>query len=308
MSDDPLCFEQLHIDVARNSTDDFNPFHDPRRWQGIRGNPFGSTIALGFQMEMLAADRVATHRGRSDRCPDPTDEGPHYSNFEFQFARPLLAGEPFRVDVKRTVATPDGAKTSNRVILRADDGALVLRGTLSETAEPRFLHDETPRGLPSLEHLPDRIRVPGTPYFAKRKYMNTSNAKNFLVGSLCNQHDYFDELDERICFPPLFTVSLLSCALLERGWAEGYDFEADPVVYTHHRISVDNRLQRQVRSNDVLYLLVQGPLPVESPVGRGEDGAAPQRYHCFGLLHGRDLLFRASVGLLPLRGFTRAPG
>jgi hypothetical protein len=26
----PFCFEQLHIDVARITTDDFNPFHDPK--------------------------------------------------------------------------------------------------------------------------------------------------------------------------------------------------------------------------------------------------------------------------------------
>ena len=26
--DAPLAFEQVHIEVARNATDDFNPFHD----------------------------------------------------------------------------------------------------------------------------------------------------------------------------------------------------------------------------------------------------------------------------------------
>ena len=307
MSTESLSFEQLHIDVARNSTDDFNPFHDPQRWGRIAGNPFGSTIALGFQMEMLAADRVAAQRGLVERCCQDEENGLHFTNYEFHFARALAAGEPFQVQVKGTVAGARAAGISNRVLLRSADGGLVLRGTVSETPEPRFLRDQMPSGLPSLEHLPDRTRVPGTPYFAKRKFMNASNAKNFLLGCLCRQQDYLDELSERVCFPPMFTASLLSCALLEKGWAERYDFEADPMVYTSHQISVDNRLQARVRSNDSLYILVQGPLPTEPIRGLGGGQVAQQQYHCFGMLHGRELLFRASVKLAPLHGFP-APG
>jgi len=302
MSTESPRFEQLHIDVARNSTDDFNPFHDPRRWHRIAGNPFGSTIALGFQMEMFAADRVEAQRG-GGRCEQAAGDGLHFSNYEFHFARALLAGEPFQVQVKKTVTSEDAAGITNRVVLRTQDGGLVLRGTVSQTPEPRYLHDQVPSGLPSLEHLPDRTRVPGTPYFAKRKFMNASNAKNFLLGSLCGQGDYFDELSERVCFPSMFTASLLSCALLEKGWAERYDFEADPMVYTSHQISVDNRLQAKVKSNDSLYILVRGPLPTEPIRGLGGARVAQQQYQCFGMLHGRDLLFRASVKLAPLHGF-----
>ena len=32
LSDTEL-FNQLHIDVARNATDDFNLFHDSKKWQ-----------------------------------------------------------------------------------------------------------------------------------------------------------------------------------------------------------------------------------------------------------------------------------
>lgn len=305
VSDRFLSFEQLHIDVARNSTDNFNPFHDPRRWQRIAGNPFASTIALGFQMEMLAADRVARHRGNSDPCATAGEEGLHFSNFEFHFARALGAGERFTVQVRDTVVADDGRGLSNRVVLRAEDGGLILRGSVSDTAGARFMPDEAPSGLPSLEHLPDRIRVPGTPYFAKRKFLNTSNGKNFVLAALCHQHDYFDELAERVCFPPLFTASLVSCALLEKGWAEHYDFEADPMVYVSHQISVDKRLQRRLRSNDVLHLLVDGPHPVETPGGGGSHRAALQQYRCFCLVHGRETLFRASLRLAPLRSFVR---
>ena len=50
-----LLFSQIHIDAARNASDDFNPFHDPYKWDAINNNPFGSTIVLGFQLEALAA-------------------------------------------------------------------------------------------------------------------------------------------------------------------------------------------------------------------------------------------------------------
>ena len=48
-----FCFQQIHIDVARNATNDYNPFHDPHKYQLIRGNPYDGTIVLGFQIECL---------------------------------------------------------------------------------------------------------------------------------------------------------------------------------------------------------------------------------------------------------------
>jgi hypothetical protein len=302
MSKQDLGFTQLHIDVARNATDDFNPFHDPLRFQRVAGNPFGAPIALGFQLEFLAADRVERYRSAHDDHDPALRADLCYSNYEFRFAAALRADEPFVLEVKPTVDRLDrGDGLSNRVVIRRAGGDLVLTGTQSETATPRFLADALPQGLPSLEHFPDRIPLPGTPYFLKRKYLNTANGKNFALGALCAQQDYFDELAEQVHFPPLFTAALLSSALLEKGQYEGYDFAAAPLVYTSHQISVDNRLQRQLRSNDVLYLLVEGPDPLAAPQGLGSRAPAQQRYRCYGLVHRRQLLFRASVQLAPLR-------
>ncbi|MCB1798701.1 MAG: hypothetical protein KDI67_07455 [Gammaproteobacteria bacterium] len=304
MAEQLLCFDQVHIDVARNSTDDFNPFHDPQRWQNIRGNPFASPIALGFQMEFLAADRVARHRRSNAEDTLIAEHALHFSNYEFHFADALRVGEAFSVTVKNTIdKSAQGGGLSNRIVLRKAAGDLVLMGTQSETAEPRFLPDAVIEGLPSLEHLPDRAMAPGTPYFRKRKFLNTSNGKNFAVGALCDQHDYFDELSERVDFPPLFTASMVSCALLEKGWAHGHDFEADALVYTSHQISVDNRLQRKLRSNDMLNILVEGPLTPPPPKGLGCASVDQQLYRCLGVLHGRQILFRANVQLAPLRSF-----
>ncbi len=49
-SHEALCFQQIHIEVARNATDDFNPFHDKNRWQNVASNPFGGPIVLGFKL------------------------------------------------------------------------------------------------------------------------------------------------------------------------------------------------------------------------------------------------------------------
>lgn len=309
MTTGSLRFEQIHIDVARNSTDDFNPFHDPLRWRDIASNPFGGTIALGFQTAFLVADRVRRQRISGGETALVEQHGLHFSNFDFLFAGALRPGEGFDVEVRRTVdKTGDGGGLSNRVLVRKAERALALMGSVSETAAPRFLadaDDELAR-LPRLAELPDRSASPDGRYFVKRKFMNTSNGKNFTLGALCEQHDYFDELSDRVQFAPMFSAALLSCALLERGWAAGYDFCADPLVYTAHQISVDNRVQRRLRSNTRLHLLVDGPLPVAAAGGLGQAAVEQQRYRCFALLDDACVLLRANLMLAPLHAILAA--
>ena len=296
----PYCFEQLHIDVARNCTDDFNPFHDPERWRCIRDNPFGSTIVLGFQTEFLVSDLLSRQRRLNGEISDPEELGLGYSNFEFRFAGALKPGERFEVDIRKTVdKIASGGGLSNRVVVRKQNRDLVLMGTLSETPEPRFLADTDLTSLPPTEQLADRQSIPGSPYFHKRKFLTTSNGKNFVLAGLGAQQDYFDELDEFVQFPPVFTAALLSCGLLEKARQEGYDFEADPVVYTSHQISVDRRLQRALRSNDQLHLLIEGPLQMTTG-GLGNAGPEQQLYHVYGVLDRYAILFRARVQMAAL--------
>jgi hypothetical protein len=301
LNEGPYCFEQLHIDVARNSTDDFNPFHDPRRWQHIRDNPFGSTIVLGFQTEFLVSDLVSRQRRLHGELEDPEELGLGFSNFEFRFAGVLKPGDRFDVDVRKTVdKIASGGGLSNRVVVRKRNRDLVLIGTQSDTAEPRFLADTGLNLLPPTEELGDRQMIPGSPYFHKRKFLTTSNGKNFVLAGLGTQQDYFDEIDEFVHFPPVFTTALLSCGLMEKARSEGYDFEADPVVYTSHQISVDRRLQRALRSNDQLHLLIEGPLDVPAAGGLGNAGLEQQLYHVFGVLDRYAILFRARVQMAAL--------
>lgn len=294
-------FQQLHIDVARNSTDDFNPFHDPLRWQRINGNPFGGPIVLGFQLEFLASDRIRRYRDAEGVAEPPS----RYRNFEFSFADALRADEEFIVDIRKTVdKLAQGAGLSNRVVLRKTNGKPFLIGTQSETPAPRFDVDAGLDGLPSLSTMPDRSVIPMTDLFLKRKYLTTSNAKNFSLAALCRQQDYIDELDEKVFFAPLFTASLLSCALLERGLAHGHDFEARPMVYTGHQISVDMDLQGRLRSNDRLHLLVTAPETLLPRKGLGKASVEQQQFRCLGVIGDDRLLFRARVQLAPLQAFV----
>ncbi|WP_018873509.1 hypothetical protein [Thioalkalivibrio sp. ALJ16] len=306
MADSPTdtarVFQQIHIDVARNSTDDFNPFHDGDKWARIRGNPFGGPIVLGFQLESLVEDLVNAVRRAED---EPEDAALPFRNYQFTFAGALRADEAFTTVVKpsvRRAATTGSPQVSNRVAMRKGDG-LVLLGHVRDTPTPLALAD-TPLPLPSqrpIERLADRCVIAESGWFHKRKFMSNSNAKNLLSGSLVRQAGYFDELEDCINFPDMFPVSLISCALLERAHATGHDFYAQPLVYTTHHISVDQRLARGLRSADALHILVSPPESV-TPADRGlaSPGTGQQRYRCLGLLADSSVLFRADLTLAPI--------
>ena len=297
--DKTFCFRQIHVDAARNSTDDFNPFHEPRRCRDIRGNPYATAIVLGFQLELLIEHEMNLHRDMYDEGEFIARHELHFSNYQLTFANALLPDEPFRLEVKPTLVKSAPPTLSNRVVVRKEE-AIVMIGYKRETAEPLVMPGRSPGPLPDLARSEDRALVPGTTYFLKRKFMNTGNAKNFVVGSLCDQGYYFDELEDRVNFPDMFPVSLLSCALLEKAMKEQHDFMANPMVYVAHSISVDRRLARSLRSNDVLNVLVEGPNIAEGDAGLGKSAAGEMLFNCFGLVQDVQILYRAEVHIAPL--------
>jgi len=315
----PLAFQQIHIDAARNATDDFNPFHDPRKARLVRGNPFAGTIVLGFQLEGLIEHAIDLHRDAHAERATIEREGLHFSNYQLTFASVLAPGQRFGIEIKPTIVAADRSSLSNRVVIRAEGGVapptpgvapptpggMVLIGYKRETREPLVAADRDPPALPALRPLPDRSFVPGTACFLKRKFLNTGNAKNFLAGSLCDQGYYFDEIAERVNFPDLFPASLLSCALLEKAQQEGHDFLVDPMVYMAHTIAVDRRIARRLRSNDVLHMLVEGPETVEGDKGLKTSGVRKLRFRCFGLVGQEQMLYRAEVLMAPLASILR---
>ena len=103
----PLAFQQIHIDAARNATDDFNPFHDPRKARLVRGNPFAGTIVLGFQLEGLIEHAIDLHRDAHAERATVEREGLHFSNYQLTFASVLAPGQRFGIEIKPTIVAAD---------------------------------------------------------------------------------------------------------------------------------------------------------------------------------------------------------
>lgn len=297
---EPLTFQQIHIDAARNSTDDFNLFHDRRKWERIRGNPFGGPIALGFQLECLVEDQLRRYREENSEAALIDNNRLRFSNYQFTFASVVKPGETVQVEIKKSQFKPgDNATLSNRIAIKGE-GGLVIFGFKRESQAPLFLSEADLSALPDLTHQPDRSYIDGARLFYKRKFMSTGNAKNFLSGSLADQSAYFDELEERVRFPESYPAGLISCALLERARHNHHDFEHEPMVYTSHNISIDRELTHGLRSNDVLHLLVDEPTALTT--GKG---GSQYLHHCFGLLQNGAVLFRAEITMMPLAAILK---
>jgi len=299
-------YQQIHIDAARNATDDFNPFHDQQKWSRIRGNPFGMPIALGFQVEALIEYLVTLFREQTGEHELIDQHQLHFSNFQFTFADVVRPGELFHVDIKKTVnRIGESGQLANRVVVKKQ-GGLVLLGYQRESATPLCIPDADISQLVDLDSAEDRSWVAQHRYFLKRKYMSTGHGKNFLAGSLVDQHYYFDEMEGRVQFPAMFPAALLSCALLEQAKQDHYAFEVNPVVYTSHHVSVDKRVLQTLKSNDRLNLLVTTPETVPAGKGLGKMGFPQQLQRCFGLLAGNRILFQAEVAMAPLEAMLQA--
>lgn len=302
-----LRFQQIHIDAARNATDDFNPFHDPGKFARIRDNPYGGSIALGFQLECLCAYLVDRQQERGWEGDFIAEHGLAFSNYQFTFAGALVCDQDFTLEVRPTLTRIDPPSLANRILVRRGEHTMLL-GNRRETQEPLVAEDPALEGLGNLRGAPDRSLLMDTGYFLKRKYLNTGNAKNFLAGSLVDQAYYFDELAERIRFPQMFPCALLSCALLERGRWVGHDFMANPMVYASHHISVDRQLARQLHSNDVLHMLVANPQPADKARGLVGHEQEALLYRCYGYVGNGQLLYRAQILLIPLAAILASLG
>jgi len=300
----PLTLLQIHIDAARNSTDDFNLFHDSKKWDRINGNPFAGPIALGFQLECLLEDQLRLYRQQHNETEIIDGKGLRFSNYQITFASVVKPGESVQVEIKKSQFKEcDNTTLSNRIAIKNEHG-IVIFGFKKESQTPLFLSDTDLSPLPDLNHQADRSYIGGTRLFYKRKYMSTGNAKNFLSGSLADQSVYFDELEDRVRFPETYPAGLISCALLERALNNQHDFENEPMVYTSHNISIDRELTKGLRSNDVLHLLVNEPTTTTS--AENSAGVSQYLHHCYGLLHDGSILFRAEISMMPLAAIVKA--
>jgi len=288
----------VHIDVARNATDDFNLFHDKKQWQQIIGNPFGGPIALGFQLECFIEDYIKQYRHQNDELNIIEQQQLKFSNYAFNFAGVARPKDNLTAIIKKSrISSDDKTVLSNRVVIKNEQG-IVLIGFKSESNVPLFANEQGLLPPLNTADVFDRTTVGESDYFYKRKYTTNSNAKNFLTGSHVEQSNYFDEVNDKILFPETYCTSLISCALLERGKANGLDFKRNPMVYTSHKISVHSENVAKLRSDQQLHILV-GP-PINNSLSCNEQNSALVTHLCFGLNQDKCLLFQGEIELAPL--------
>ena len=299
-------FNQIHIDVVRNATDDFNLFHDSQRWSQIVQNPFQGPIVLGFQIESLIEHNVQKHRETHNENDWIIQNRLNFSNYQFSFANAIKPEQNIVVEIKKSIKTIiDSPVLSNRISVKAD-GKLALVGFKKETQTPLFLAkpgfsqlDVNLRGHSDRQTFETKLQDDTKGYFfLKRKFMTVSNAKNFLCGSLVDQRLFFDELKNKYQFSEIFPCSFISCALLEKSLLEKLNFNKNPMIYKSHKISIDRSLLLQLSSNDVLHILVR-------QLSSNDEGSLVQTYECYGLIENNDILFRAIVELIPLTAILK---
>lgn len=292
-------FEQIHIEVARNASDDFNLFHDKHKWLEITHNPFKGPIVLGFQLNTLIEYQMRLYREANHEDRIIADKQLRFSNYQTIFVNALRPRQELSLDIKKTLINtiPDLTLT-NRVTIKSQ-GKTVLLGYKKESTKPLFLADTDLSGVPDLETLPDKSVVPNTDYFLKRKWMHNGNVKNFLSGSLAEQSDYFDDLAHIANYPEIFPCSLTSGVLLEKAQLENHNFKMNPMVYTSHDISIDRFLLKQIKNSDKVYILVK-QLPENKNNTLNNSAVLLRTYECYGLLANKEVLFRIKLNLAPL--------
>ncbi len=304
---DAFIFDQIHIEVARNASDDFNLFHDKHKWLQITHNPFKGPIVLGFQLNTLIEYQMRLYREAHHEDKVIAENGLHFSNYQITFVNAVRPRMPVFLEIKKTlINTIPNLTMANRIALKLD-GKTVLLGYKKETPAPLVLADVKFDGLPDLAGIPDLSLIPNTPYFLKRKIMNNGACKNFLSGSLAEQSDYFDELSHVAHYPEMFPCSLTSGALMEKAQLEHHDFKKNPMVYTSHELSVDRRRLKQLKNNDRLHILVE-QLQESSDNTLNQTGIQIRTYRCYGLLENNAVLFRAKLNLVPLEEILKNLG
>ena len=284
---------ELHIDVARNASDDFNLFHDKRRWQQIERNPFGGPIALGFQLIQFIEHQCNRYRADTNEDQIINDNRLGFSNYQFNFINAVRPNQTVSIQIKPTKHKLDieNPKISNRVVLKADN-SISLMGFKSHSQRPLFGEAKDFTAVLNDKPLYDRNFIEGTQYFYKRKFSTNSDAKNFLVSGGVEQSDYFDDIANINQYSETYCSSLLSCALLEKAKSEGANFIKNPMIYTQQKISVHSHNLSMLRSAQPIHYIVDNPIKDQT--------TQHVSYRCWALNQNHQLLVQAELSLAPL--------
>lgn len=292
---------QMHIEAARNSTDDFNLFHDKKRWHKIKNNPFKGAIALGFQLGCFVEDQVnLSPKSYSQQLHNAENKKVSinpltFSQYEFTFAGSVKPDDTIELVVRdgRLSNIADAECFSNRIALKAN-GKTVLLGYKRQTSKHIVSGISPQIDLSQIIDSKDRSFIGSEQYFVKRKYMIVGNAKNFLTSSFAEQSEYIDEFINKVSFPEMYPLSLLSSALLERAQAIGQDLIKEPMIYLSHKLSIDKKVLKNLQSNDAINIVV-GP-----PIKSDNENSEYVTHNCTCILPTHEVLFHAEIQLAPL--------
>jgi hypothetical protein len=167
MKENQFIFEQIHIEVARAASDDFNLFHDKHKWLQVTHNPFKGPIVLGFQLNTLIEHQMKLYRDAQHELDIIAENQLRFSNYQITFVNALRPSQEFSLDIKKTlIKTIPDLSLSNRIAIKSQ-GKTILLGHKKETKAPLFLADTDLSGLPDLNEVPDKTMVPGTEFFSK---------------------------------------------------------------------------------------------------------------------------------------------
>lgn len=299
---------QMHIEAARNSTDDFNLFHDKNRWQKIKANPFNGAIALGFQLGCFVEDQINRsgkgyqHQLKMNECTNLIDRPLNISLYEFTFAGSVKSGDNISLVVRdgRASIVDNAMCFSNRIALKAN-GKTVLIGYKRQTSKHLV------QGITSLPRLTDIINsddrsfISPENFFIKRKYMIVGNAKNFLTSAFAEQSEYIDEFIDKVSFPEMYPLSLISSALLERAQAVGQNLVEQPMIYTSHKLSINKEVLKSLKSSHSLNIVV-GPPRTKNDT---EENHGNVTHECTCVLSTQEILFHAEIKLAPLTSIIK---
>lgn len=290
---------QLHIEAARNSSDDFNLFHDKNRWQMVPSNPFGGPIALGFQLGCYIETQINALR-KSEQIEHSQNTRFSYSAYELSFAGSVCPEDIISLNVKptKTKQSSDGLVQSNRLLLmsKKENQKIkpVIIGSKKEYEKmPQIIEGNFP-SFAEIKHLNDRSFIAKSQYFLKHKYMIVGNAKNFLTSAFAEQSEYIDEFEDKVNFPEMYPLGLLSSALLERAQADKYDLRKNPMIFVSHKLVINTSQLAALRSNDRLNILVSQQMPIAKNEHK-------KQHYCLAYANKELPLFQARVELMPLK-------
>ncbi|WP_230988112.1 hypothetical protein [Bathymodiolus japonicus methanotrophic gill symbiont] len=129
-------FNQIHIEAARNASDDFNLFHDKHKWLQITHTPFKGPIVLGFQLNAMIEYQFHLYRETNHKNRIISENGLRYSNYQITFVN---AVRPDReLDIKKTlIKTIPELILSNRIAIKSNNKTVLkfLRNSSSNHSQ-----------------------------------------------------------------------------------------------------------------------------------------------------------------------------